>query len=719
MSDFRDFVGVNSTSDADAYANNQAYVSTKSYSQVYAATHKGEQRLPFMNRSFISFSFGGKYIEDFNLIATIENNRWNRKASAEFEDLVDEYNILDGQFYWGTHYKPNKISFRLATDGITQRELEDFRNWFAGGKTRELILSEHPNRAILARVSTPPNFTLLPFEEPATITIKDITYSTSTTKYKGEITLDLVMDLPFWYSKINIFGYYDEGTHTYRDTWTDANGKTISVLNAYENLDVMKIVLEDNIPISSMITTSLLLGNNTFANLEGEGGGHIAENTLFVYFQKNADQEVGGVIVLIGIVDISTNLVYLVTEEPVYLYNEVGEIDISQKTMIVDALNQIQNDVTLTSESTIEQLVTVAMGIAADPPPEPSVEEEPEEESNESGEESGEGGEGEDEEGEEQTEEQETTPVYYIDITAHAIAIKEDDDPEACIYGTNPETHRVGTACIAGPHMAEDTGIEQLDPYIKALFYYAGTAPANPTIEFNLTPMVSNEKYIYTPANSYESHLLDGTKVLQYNTITIESLAKHEFKFTTPNIYTSYNEAVKIFTTISTQSGQTWEKIRALIRDNVKHYAVRAWANRIIDSFVKLNDSGLIAGNEDCLTLMHQFLLDANGNISPAHFYFDGSIGQALGRFTIREFQGESTVAIPMPYVLKELEEDVSDMIKSNYLIITDRNHPDTNGCIVARTEDSDYTKTYTHTLEHDVQGGLQNVFIRYKNMYL
>jgi len=48
------------------------------HGQVYMATHKGEQKLPFMNRSFMSFSFGGKDIEDFNLIATIENNRLDR-----------------------------------------------------------------------------------------------------------------------------------------------------------------------------------------------------------------------------------------------------------------------------------------------------------------------------------------------------------------------------------------------------------------------------------------------------------------------------------------------------------------------------------------------------------------------------------------------------------------------------------------------------------------
>jgi len=97
--------------------------------QVYKATHKGEKYLPFMNRSFISFSFGYKkddndnlipvHIEDFNLIATIENNRITRNGYAAFEDLTSTYNNLDGQYYWNTHYKANEITFSLATDGIT------------------------------------------------------------------------------------------------------------------------------------------------------------------------------------------------------------------------------------------------------------------------------------------------------------------------------------------------------------------------------------------------------------------------------------------------------------------------------------------------------------------------------------------------------------------------------------------------------------------------
>jgi len=113
------------------------------HTQVYMATHKGEganARLPFMNRSFISFSFGSKkdsegneipvYIEDFNLVATINGDRLERQGYADFEDLTTEYEVLDGHFYWGTHYTNHELTFELATDGMTQKELDSFLHWF-------------------------------------------------------------------------------------------------------------------------------------------------------------------------------------------------------------------------------------------------------------------------------------------------------------------------------------------------------------------------------------------------------------------------------------------------------------------------------------------------------------------------------------------------------------------------------------------------------------
>ena len=244
--------------------------------QVYQATHRGDDtRLPFMNRSFISFAYGTRknsrgeeervYIEDFDLIATISGDRMNRAGSASFEDRVSTYEILNGQTYWGTHYKANNLEFTLSTDGIDQKKLEDFLYWFRPGEAKELILSEHPNRAILARVADPPQLNLLPFEHDVEIKITSDSYYTKTTLYKGDITLKFVMDEPHWYALDNILGRKD-GTR-YVNEWQNAQGEWV---NIFTSQDALKILYEDGIPLGSMIQKNMLLGNGAFASVEGQ-----------------------------------------------------------------------------------------------------------------------------------------------------------------------------------------------------------------------------------------------------------------------------------------------------------------------------------------------------------------------------------------------------------------------------------------------------------------
>lgn len=209
--------------------------------QVYLATHNGKgESLSHLRRSFISFSYGGKKIEDFNLISVTEGDRLKREMYAPFSDITSNYEVLNGQHYWGTTFSANKLDFTLASDGVTERELQDFRHWFKPGVERELILSELPNRAIYARVSAPPSLTMLPFEKEENITIGEQTYKTSTTLWKGEITLSFVMDDPFWY---NIEEILEE-----------------------VNQDNLKIYLEDGVPFLDMLSCSCILSNNKYFN---------------------------------------------------------------------------------------------------------------------------------------------------------------------------------------------------------------------------------------------------------------------------------------------------------------------------------------------------------------------------------------------------------------------------------------------------------------------
>ena len=225
--------------------------------QVYMATHDGAgNRLPLMERSFISFTYGGRRIEDFSLIATLDD-RLNKNMYAEFEDSTTDYTTIDGQYYWGTRMQANSLTFTLATDYLLEPVLEDFKHWFRPGVERALILAEHPNRQILARVAEPPTLNVVPFGEQIEMTTIDANgepqvYKTMTTVYKGTVSLNFMMDEPYWSGILNYMPYNAITSGT-ADT-TGLDDETIALVNEFitENSltsqDALKICVEDQIP---------------------------------------------------------------------------------------------------------------------------------------------------------------------------------------------------------------------------------------------------------------------------------------------------------------------------------------------------------------------------------------------------------------------------------------------------------------------------------------
>lgn len=632
----------------------------KNKGQVYQATHKGEQYLPFMNRSFISFSFGGRNIEDFNLLSVIVSNRMSKAGYSSFKDIVTDYDILDGQLYWGTHFNANALDFNLATDGMSQQELDEFLLWFSPGQIRELILSEHPNRAIKARVSQPPQLSLLPFEEKITTMIGGYPYNTSTTKYKGEITLSFVMDEPFWYSKINIFGYADS-RGIYHDTWTDANGETKSV---YDDPDAIKIALEDGIPISSMLSVSLLLGDNTFANMDSDQNGIIAMCAANITLVRDINDDH----LTLSSYDIEQDI----DEGSAELYNTTGN-NINEtfkwRAIAFSTGTSYAIDKNDDADTIYTKLLAYSMTASPDDP-------------------------------------YTITKNNVTDVNWRSRVAELSQNADEYVRG----------AKVAGPIMDSTSGIPLLENNSKGYFYYAGTAPSYPILRFTLTPTMSNN-YINSPKNSYTT--LDTP----YNIITIESLNKYEFKFTTPNLYTSYNQAINIFDTMS--SGTAWEALREQIRANVNHFEVRKWAMRVIDSLD--TGSGIIVSSSSeakyRMSCMFRDLTDINKFLEGSYM-FDSKTGKAIGDIRCRQYTGSTPSNNREWWQLTAgnittLHEDVGDMVRSSYLVIRDRNYPDKNGHILAREDNNPETYQYSHVLYHDVPNGLQNVFIEYQNMYL
>ena len=623
--------------------NNSAIVNvpvdTERRGQVYQATHMGEQLLPYMRRSFISFTYGGKRIEDFDLIAT-QDNRLNRDGYAEFDDITSDYDNLDGQYYWNTHYKTNSMEFTLSTDGIDQRKLDNFLHWFRAGISRELILAEHPNRGIMARVAEPPHFNLLPFEHEVEIKISGNSYKTKTTLYKGDIELKLVMDQPYWYGLSNILGERREvlvgnqPLDRFVDKWVDVStGESVDI---FDSPDALKVLYEDGIPLGSVIDANMILGNGGYANVTNQTEGLI--------WSKNQTPE-GNDWTRITLTD---------------FYDGVGAR--------IDGIFTESLYVTWTSGMCTEDSRRIATDNVT------IVD----------------------------SETGETTVVTDQDI-------KFDLDPTINREFKEYEYNKHYTGLIAGAVVdASGDGITSLSkrtsedngPY--GYFFYSGTAPAHTQIKFTMTPQINADGYIVSPLNSYS----EGTE--KENTITIESITKQELKFTTPNIFTSYNKAVNIFRTKLSDVEMTWEKLRAEIRDNVRHAGIRAWAVSIIDNQAN-NSMPSINNLNSLLAGLRQVFPQ---QMSPATFIFNSETGEAIGQFEYKTSNNDGTFSTGY----EKVEENVGDMLKSNYIIIQDRNHYTAEGRISSWTTDD---PGQSYRIYHDVDGGLTNLQILYKNMYL
>lgn len=590
--------------------------------QVYMATHEGENYLPFMKRSFISFSYGGKNIEDFNLIATVSNNMWQQHGYANFNDLTTSYDVIDGQFFWDSHYTTLELDFELSTDSMTQQQLDEFLRWFQPGKYKELVLAEHPNRARLARVRSVPEVSMIPFEYKTEVMIDGTAYETSTTEYKGSITLGLVSDDPFWYGKVSVFS--NAPNISKKINWYDANGVQLENLDIYTDKDILKVILEDGVPALSMVDQ---------------------DNVPYMIFGDN---------IYIGATTMpSQQVASLVSGSP-------------PSTSIKDGYHQVS-----------EGNGKVWYYGAVLPPS-----------------------------GYEPDDEQ-----YYA-MTAGSRIADMDDMTDAGI-DLKPITDMTG-----------EEGESAIDYFLY--FYYAGTAPSPLTLSFKLTPQFNGDGYITTPANKRVPIVING-KSYQYNCITIESKEKQELHITTPNIYTSYNQVIDIFKR-KQKEGRIY--IENLIRDTVRHGGVRAWAMHSIESNTTneqgqevVNWSGVI---NTMKSMFYSYPVQSGEDpvVLSSTYSIDSKTGKATGTFSYREYDEKQQEENNRIKIKEDSVENVQDMLVSSNLIIKERNFPNSLGKIEpygattpsASTEDN---KEYSHRLYHNFPNGLQEIKLKYKNLYL
>ena len=666
--------------------------------QVYEATHKGDgTRLPFMNRSFISFTYGGKPIEDFDLIATIVSNRLTRNGYANFEDIVTTYDNLDGQFYWNTHYKTNSLTLVLSTDGIEQKTLDEFMFWFHAGEAKELVLSEHPNRAIMARVAQPPQISMLPFEQTTYVTISDQKYPTKTTLYKGDITLDFVMDEPHWYAIQNILGREDTERHRYVDEWIDINGNVVDI---FASQDALKILVEDGIPLGSMIDNNMLLGNGAFANVENN------VDSLIWSLPEEEIEYIDGE----------------PTGEGARIYGVITDEEYAENSRLVMASEALQ---WLSTEDENELFF--------------------------------------DKEEEIVTDYREYHPVQYKGIIAGPIVDISGNGIVSLAPNANGYFFYAGTA--PAPTILSFT----LTPKFSENGYFMNIFDSitNSSQPYNTITVESKSKQDFriTTPNVVASYNL-AVQILSYyygntNMVQLRDMINEQIKH--PAVRAWVNSLLSDDESNADAYANIARKMTSFFRNDEEelmpmrftfnsktgeargdfYYRRPTRRMSLLDivyednalnklNTIRTKDNNLtnVQRYENLLTWhWEQYCIDNNGDLVVPDPTDEDDCDIAIRAFiNYTNTCIENGPALPTIFTINDTEiassellsvtEDVGDMLRSNDIIIRDRNYPTSNGKI-KHWEDSEIGHTYSHRIYHDMSENIENLQLWYRNMYL
>lgn len=511
-------------------------------SQVYNITHDGAgNSLPLDKLPFISFSYDGKRIEEYNFIATIDGSL-DRPFYGEFSYNTSESDVLDGQFYWGTHYNKNTINLRLVTDKITEAQLADFKKWLKPGSAKQFILAENPNRAIDVRVAETPSYAdIIPYEDRQKVLIGNTYYNYSTTYYRGFVEVSFEADEPHWYSLNNVIeGNVDE--------------------------DKIKIMMEDNVPLDSMIKT---------------------------------------------------------TDYPIHLgdriYKVISDTGPVECQAVFDNKGIFLEDTISSTSDTVAPNYLFYGGTAP------------------------------------------ADTILKFTFTPKFEKENYDDDVIPDYDYTSIPIFLVGSAEVGNAYTYSRSKAEEI---------YAGGEHSYSSLPKGL---------IISPANKITA----ANNANPYNVITI---GNKQFKFTTPSIYTGYNQALTIMDKFKV--GDSFLEARTAIREGVNEYYSRAWALAVMNkmgkqaAYVDQSTSKFKEKFKEVFDLeMFQFLYaeyqtdsqETRTTVWPAEITINSKTGEATGSFIVKVISLDST-GNPVEEV-KKITENVGDMIYDSYIRLEERNH--------------------------------------------
>lgn len=140
-------------------------------------------------KDFRGFCFGNVHTQDLHLEVVSSSSRYQKNLLPTPADVTVDVPGGDGQYYFGSTFKPREIRVAVAFDNISEENWRTIAEVFSTDKLQDLVFDEAPYKVYRAKVKSAPDFKFVCFHDR----------NTHQRVYKGEGSLTFVCYHPLAY----------------------------------------------------------------------------------------------------------------------------------------------------------------------------------------------------------------------------------------------------------------------------------------------------------------------------------------------------------------------------------------------------------------------------------------------------------------------------------------------------------------------------------------
>ena len=170
---------------------------------------------PVYDFEFLGFSFNGRHSSEFGLTVVSPSDRTQENIFTSFEDKTVEVSGRDGAYYFGTEIKRKELGLTVAFDRLTSKQYREVINWLNPKIVGKLIFDEKPYKYYMAKISSQPNFSFIPFEEEVD--------GEKIHVFKGDISISFIAHDPYGYCDTSLLSEIEIFHPDYEFNSTDPN----------------------------------------------------------------------------------------------------------------------------------------------------------------------------------------------------------------------------------------------------------------------------------------------------------------------------------------------------------------------------------------------------------------------------------------------------------------------------------------------------------------